>query len=226
MENLIALLNTDKYASGVDPITLSHTIDDIYRHIAGDKNSRIRLPAPSNSPDDGFDFMWPEGARVSSKAPSDTSHRSGRSHHSNRSRLSSKFVGGNISPNHTRRAMSVTSSQYSKRYVGFIDEEDEPESENYSIVSPSSHFRRRSSGAHKPQNTVRVHGGVVKPTPSLERMFAKADIGDEEEEEYAPRPPVSKKHREPANVRPLETCSNGDRLQRKSRTSKVGFGDD
>ncbi len=227
MENLVAVLNDDKYRDGVDVTTLCYTLDDIYRHIAGDVNSRIRIPAPVGDLEDKFGLMWPEGARVSSRPPSESSRHSGKSHsHRHRSgsgkHLSSKYTSGDISPDLTRRALSVTSggSSYSKRYVGFIPEDDEDDN-NYS----ASNNRRSSTKATNHSNkTVRVDGAVVKPTVSLENMFPQYSIDDNDnndDEVYAPRP-VSKKHVR-KNVKPLDVASNGDR---KKRSVNVGFADD
>ncbi|KHN93713.1 uncharacterized protein MAM_08426 [Metarhizium album ARSEF 1941] len=124
--------------------------------------------------------------------------------------------------------MSVTSSQFSKKYVGFIDEE-ENEGENYFAVSPPPRqSRRKSSGAVRGQNTVRVQGGIMKPTPSLEKMFASANIGeDDDEEDCTSRPAVSRGHYTASSlpVAPLDTQNRGN-SQRRKKASKVGFGDE
>lgn len=218
-ENLIAVLSDTKYESGIDRMTIAHTIQDLYSHVSGDRNIRIRCPAPMNNLEDKFQFLWPEGARVSSRAPSDTSrasHRSGKSH-----RLSSKFTSGNIDSNAVRRAMSVTSSHYSKRFVGFIDEEDEKAEDEEEPVYHFSPPRHRKSSVPGPENTIRVNGSVMRPSPSLEQMFARKSLADEagdNEDRETPEQesrPVSGRHTRGPN-----------RSTRRRGVSNVGFSEE
>lgn len=226
LENLVAILNDGTYSNGIDPITMSHTVDDIYRFVSGDKNSRIRCPAPVDNLDNRFRLLWPEGATVTSRPTSDasrtsrTSHRSGRSHH-----LSSRYTSGNINPDLTKRAMSVTSSQYSKRYVGFIEEEDE---DDYSTAPPHRSNHRSNSSASKSSSTMRVNGAVVKPTPSLEKMFASNSIADScDQSDNCDTSLPDKSYRKPYAAPALSehTSANGGR-RGKRYASKIGFGDE
>jgi hypothetical protein len=203
-ENLVAILNSPKYRNGIDPETMICTIDDIFSYVSGNADGRIRTPAPMDDLNDRFDFMWPEGARVSSRPPSESSRAS---RHSGRARhLSSKFTSGNIGPDLMRSALSVTSSQSSRRYVGFIDEEhEEPDPRSPPITYPRFPPRRRSSVTSGPGSTVKVHGAVVKPTPSIEKMFAASSITDDSPfEADLPEPearPASTRRRAPPSGR-------------------------
>ncbi|KAJ4002536.1 hypothetical protein NW766_012861 [Fusarium irregulare] len=225
LENLVAVLNSAKYKSGIDPETMIYTIDDIFAYVSGDSNIRIRTPAPIDNLDDRFGFMWPEGARVTSRAPSEGSRASRQS---NRSRhLSAKFTSGNIEPDLMKSALSVTSSQYSSRYVGFIEEEDEQPP----VVQVQRPAQRRFGGQRRPSNasarqgTVKVNGGVMKPSPSLERMFAGSSIADDSldgDELDIENRPVSNRRNVRSNAAPLPIRTSGGH----PRSRAVGFDDE
>lgn len=218
LENLIALLNHPKYNEGIDSETMSHTINDVFAYVSGDKDIRIRCPAPMSNLDDRFQYMWPEGAKVTSRPASNTSkasHRSGKPR-----RLSSRFTGGNIDPELARMAMSVTSSAFSRQHVGFIEEEDE-----YVTARPPLTQRRRSSVV-QPRNTVRVNGGVVKPSPSLERMFASSNIVEDNDDENSIDRQPSHRHNNNLSRDMVPEPINTQKYGKRNRQSRVGFSDE
>ncbi|PHH90153.1 hypothetical protein CDD83_4375 [Cordyceps sp. RAO-2017] len=124
--------------------------------------------------------------------------------------------------------MSVTSSQYSKRYIGFIDEDDD---ENDNVGPSPAPIRHRKSSTTKPQNTIKVNGAVIKPTPSLEKMFASVSMNndnsndDDDEYDIAPRP-VSNRHNGRAQTSCVPEPINVNKIHRKrAAVSNVGFDD-
>lgn len=201
-ENIRALLYDEKYSHGLDPNTTIDMINDVYDYVIGNKNMRIRLPAPVSNLEDRFGFMWPEGAKISSRAPSNAS---------------TAYKGRKLSSNYNserarNRATSVaSSSKFSARYVGFADE-DEPENNNVKhsenhVKHKSKHSRsvnpdnaKHKKNKHATNNgssVMRVNGQVFKPTPSMDDMLgnmnsAAHDIDDELEEDV-PRPAVLRK---------------------------------
>lgn len=170
-ENLCATFADEKYRNGIDPNTMVDAINDIYLYVAGNKNMRIRLPAPMSNLDDRFGFMWPEGAKVSSRAPSNSSRVSVR-------KLSSNYT----SQRAKDRAYSVTSSsRYSTKYIGFVEEDEDDgkrhvsrqtTQEKPSLSRTDTVTRRRSrSSKSSGSNTIKVGGQVMKPTPSMEKIL-------------------------------------------------------
>lgn len=229
LENLVAILHQNIYENGIDPGTMCETIDDIFTYLSGDKYIRIRCPAPVDNPDDRFRVLWPEGSIVLSRPPSETSHRSHRSRHSSKSyHLSSKYVSGNIGSDLAGRAMSVTSSRFSKRYVGLIDEEDE--ADNTVISSHQRHKQHRTSSVSKPQNTIKVNGAIMKPSPSMERMFGKIAVNDDNNDDNNNNDDnIHEASRSSSNIRRRKVESLTPKplsIAQLQKKQNVGFSDD
>lgn len=166
LENVCALLDDPKYNGGLDPSSVVSLIEDIYEYVAGNKNKRLRLPAPANDPDDRYRIMWAEGAKVKSRPSSVSSKGSVDRHTSNK--LSSIYSSRNSTETKPiDRAMSVTSSsKYTSRYIGIIDEE--PISLQQPPLPPRSNRRDSITGS----NTMRVNGATVRPSNSLEAILS------------------------------------------------------
>lgn len=194
--NICATLNDNKYADGLDQTTAINMVTDIYNYVRCSKNIRIRLPAPVSDPEDAYSFMWPEGAKISSRAPSNSS---------------TLHNGRNFDKYKTDRARNrassvVSSSKFSARHIGFAEDDDEKHT--YKHRKGTSHHKsgdnterhRRPSAATSNTNesrVLRVNGQVMKPTPSMDQLFAgpkspdlDEDNDNEEDEVQAPRPPV------------------------------------
>lgn len=161
LENIKELLLIEKkYKGGVDTNTLCDTIDDICAYVLGDADHKIRLPAPVLDPDDRYHFIFPEGARVRSRPPSESSRTS---RHSNRSFHS--------------RARSVASSTGCVFNIGFApderDERDEDDGNNDIYIPPRSFNKPRKNSV---SSTIKVNGTPMKPSPSLEKMFSATSV--------------------------------------------------
>ncbi|KAL9122213.1 MAG: hypothetical protein Q9187_001230 [Circinaria calcarea] len=196
-------IRAPEYYHGIDVDTMVECFDNLYSYIAGDMNSRIRCPAAVNDPEDKFRSMWPEGSTVFSRSTSVASYNSGKSRHSSRSRpeyskrLSAKYTGG---------SGSVT-SKFGSRYVGIAEESEQDEARD---LKPAPKYRKEKfSSPHV--STVRVGNSIVRPTPSLERLYQpmvadalqRGDYEDEDEEEQKieealPARKVRNKYRNPS----------------------------
>lgn len=118
-ENLIFALQDKKYDEGVDAETIILTIRDIYGYVTGTSRGKaLRLPAPANDPEDKYNTMWPEGAKVRTRSRRD-------SHTSRASSVTSNGVRvPRISNAYTNsRASSNTSSRYAPVKAKFIEDE-------------------------------------------------------------------------------------------------------
>lgn len=233
-ENLVELLVSEKYASGIDSGSISRMFDDIYMLIIDDPNTRIRLPAPVSDPDNRYKFMWPEGATISSRPASVATSKTGTS---SKASFRGMFSNMRDSERLTGAMSVVSSSNFSnrRRHIGFIDEDDEETDTEYEAQRRRlSSSRRDSTG---PTNTMRVNGGVVKPSASIEQMFAKTNINESETHQPGAHNPRATRSRPPAavhkrnnngdtyevvDVEPLNTRSSSNRR----RGATVGFGDD
>lgn len=222
-ENVCAMLNDDKYLNGIDRDSVVTLLSDIYSYVGGNRSIPLHCPAPVDNPSDRFGFMWPEGAKVSSRPTSRSS--SHRSRHV--PALSSKYV----SKSTGSRTPSVTSSAYSGRYIGIVDEEP-PVSYRYPAdvpVSPTVQRglgldtpTRRYSKSHIPplnpsggideelskafgafsvretSSTLPVPDAVIRPTKSLQQIYGDEhnEKDDMEGDVDAPRQerPVARKH--------------------------------
>lgn len=176
VENLCTHISNEKYNKGIDPDGVINMIHDFYYYVTGEKNIRIRLPAPMSNTEDHFDMMWPEGAKVSSRPTSvSSSHYKGK-------RLSSNYKSTKIQS----RASSVTStSKRTVHYVGIAEEEssDERADNDYDdrkYKATSTRHRSNSTRHDNNQkhngsagNTLRVNGHVMKPSPSFEEILNK-----------------------------------------------------
>lgn len=218
-ENLCAVFSEERYNDGLDAQGVMHMLGDIYEFITGGKSVRIRLPAPVSNRDDCFKYMWPEGAKVTSiaKTQSNGSRRSsGHRYSESTNRLSSKYTTRNNGRAHSKRSSSVvSSSQYGSRYVGIAEQEPD-DSNEYSYKSSATSPHAKSN------NTINIGGSIVKPTPSLERIISSTqrmnmnygnDYNDYNEDEIEYRPAKSKR-------------TNTEAPLRSSSKNHVGFADE
>lgn len=195
--NICAILVDSKYDSGLDPTTTANTIIDLYNYFTHNKNLRIRLPAPVSDPDDSYCFMWPEGAKTSSRAPSNSS---------------AMYKGRYLSNYNTEKARNrassvVSSSKVSSRHIGFVDDGSDNDNSTHSNKQhkhSSSNHKHNNSEKHKRQNSsksssngsniMRINGQVMKPTTSMEQILGSPKVHDDEDKEEdeieAPRPPA------------------------------------
>lgn len=225
-ENVCAILRQEKYNEGIDADTTIRMIEDLYVYLTHNKDTRIRCPAPVSNPDDKFNMMWPEGAKVQSRPPSlSSSYASSHYRKSTASGLSSKYTTGNLSQQARSRVSSTVSSRRPEgRYVGIIDEEaDNGKSELISSLK-SSHagaesevkhrHRSRSSrdksaaSRHKEEITLRVAGAVVRPSASLEQIANGLDENEYDDKDFIERPAARQ-----------QRCNRGDKAKH------VGFAD-
>lgn len=210
-ENIVAILSDKKYDTGVDRSSIINMLSDVFNYVSGDQNVRIACPVPMSDLNDKHQVIWGEGAKISSRPGSSTSRTSYTL--DRRPSLSSSAMRGERDA--IKRAYSVTSSSgYSTRYVG-IAEDSEDEYTPSVGVHQDPNSRRRGYGHADRYNPVRVGGSIVRPTPSIERMFNTnnaAMFDDEPEVELDPIRPAVNKH---SNI-----------SERKSgKKSRVGFGD-
>ena len=120
-ENLCSELNDSIYDDGVDRNTIIATIKDIYNWLVVDSDSSITLPATTREPDDRYRFIFPEGARVS------TRKRGGTLSVSSRGSATLPKAARKLSSHYTRSHSSTSSANRSQpRYVGFAEDDDEP----------------------------------------------------------------------------------------------------
>lgn len=204
-ENLQAVLSGPDYIDGMDQATTVAMVGSVYKYVIGKSNSAIHMPAPASVPDDRHRVMWPEGIKVKTRRTSVSSTGSG--HHSRRTHTYA--LNPNVTtPRAMSRASSVTSgSQYSSRYVGIAEEEDDEPLPPRRNPPPRGQPQRQDSRRYddEPQGiplrprhepvrgtgTNRVSNAAMKPTPSMERFMRNEPDQEEEEEEvvHAPRPP-------------------------------------
>lgn len=210
-ENIVAILSDKKYDAGIERSSIINMLSDVFNYVSGDQNVRIACPVPMLDLNDRHQVIWGEGAKVSSRSRSGVpkvSYTSDR-----RPSLSSSAMRGERDA--IKRAYSVTSSSgYSSRYVG-IAEDSEDEYTPSASVHQRPNSKRDSYVRADRYNPVRVGGSIVRPTPSIERMFNTNNVAmfdDEPEIEVdAVRPVVNKHSKVP---------------ERKSgKQSRVGFGD-
>lgn len=224
-ENMCITLGEPIYDRGVDSDGVINMISDLYRYISGNKNMKIRCPAPADDPDDCHRIMWPEGAKVRSRTSSVSSRST--SYRQSVTRLSDQYANRHSREKSAQKARdyasSVTSSsRYGSRYVGIVDEEL-PESPLVSngVVSmlsasrdargehsKSSRVKIKQPPSSSSRNTLRVSGAVIKPSESLERIAGENNQG-EDEDETPNNPPARQQRRE-----------------RRERPSKAIFADD
>jgi len=215
LENLCALVDDPLYQNGVTSDGVVNMLQDLYKYISGDKNKRIRCPAPADNPDDRYRMMWPEGAKVTSRPSSVTSSRN-----YNIRRLSTEY-----NDTARRRAASVTSSgTFTSRYVGIIDEEEsvgpldtEPQSVSIPFSITNRHKAQPHGSAEVP-NALRVGGTLLKPSKSMQDIInglhsTSMSQAEDDMEDEVPMGPQSV-HRTRNNTR------------RKVPSSGVGFADD
>ena len=144
-------------------------LSDIYEFVTGGKSVCIRLPAPVSNHDNCFKYIWPEGAKVTSvaKSQSNTSRRSSSCHYiEGTSKLSPKYTNRDSGHTCSKKSSSVvSSSQYGLHYVGIAEQEPEDSNDHlYKLSTTSSHT--------KSDNTINIGGSIVKPTPSLEQIIS------------------------------------------------------
>lgn len=203
--NMCAIITQDdKYKEGVDADGIAALLNDVYYYVTGNRNQRIRLPAPVNDPHDKFRVMWPEGAKVSSRAPSTTSSKVPS--------LAKSYTQKDVN-----RASSVVSSSIASkhRYIPFASEDDDTEAEQStkqrkSRVNAKRHNTKHNNEQENPLsfksrqkqreggNTVKINSEPLVHSSSIEAIRAARDndINDDEEEGVPPltsRPPASRK---------------------------------
>jgi hypothetical protein len=118
-ENLMGRLQDSKYDEGIDADTMVLTIADIYKYVTDTSRGKaLRLPAPANNPDDKYNTMWPEGAKVRTRSRRD-------SHASRASSVTSNGIRiPKINQAYTHsRASSNTSSKYAPVRARFIEDD-------------------------------------------------------------------------------------------------------
>lgn len=209
--NLCAMLTQDeRYRDGIDASGTATLLNDIYYYVTGDRNQRIRLPAPAIDPTDKYRVMWPEGATVNSRARSNASSR-----YSKVPSLSGKYT-----QKDANRASSVVSSSIASskhRYIPFAsDDEDtdaeaeskhrKPHSRHGSVRQSSvkssnvgdSPYSFRSRQRREKNNTVRINGNPLSHSQSIEaiRNAETNNIENNEEDNVEPlqyRKPASRR---------------------------------
>lgn len=203
-ENLQAALSSPDYVDGIDQATVVVMIGSLYKYVIGKSSSAIHLPAPTYYPDDKHRVMWPEGVKVKTRRSSMSSTGSG---HYVRRKSNYALDPHVTTPRAMSRASSVTStSQYSSRYIGIVQEEDDEPLPKHKMMQR----QRIQQGAHPQEDnlqemplrlrreavrstgTNRVNGGPMKPTPSIERFMKNYPNEPQEERDepaQASRPP-------------------------------------
>lgn len=159
LQNLIAVIEHDRYKNGVDPNTLVNTINDLCNFISDSNNKKIRMPVPMDNINNGYTAAWFNDTTTNSRSRS----TSNTSYASNEPILSRNYELSNLSSNYTKRAVSVTSSSYSTKYTGFFGDEDDNDDQVY--------VHRGSTTGKGLHNTMKVNGAVARPTPSIEDLY-------------------------------------------------------
>lgn len=166
LENLCSELNSNLYDLGVDRDTLVKTLSDIYEWIVVNKDTRISVPAPRDDLDDRHRYIFPEGARVStrrsSRASSVTSTAS--------SSLPKQAL--KLSSHYTRSHASTSSAnRYQPTHIGFAEEEEDftDVPVNRTRTMPRRSEKRNSNRAHASMGDVMNRGFDVGA--STENLF-------------------------------------------------------
>lgn len=176
VDNIRSVLSGHEYVSGIDKDSAVKLIGQLYDYLTGRHEGPISLPAPAEFPDDRHRIIWPEGYKVNSRRMSSSSAGSRNEDARDKYSLSKHILSERV----VRRAASVTSSMYSTRYVGIIDEEDEPEPPLAIRVRPNVPERPTSTRHDRRDEprTVRIDENFIRPSPSVE-AFIRND-GDQE----------------------------------------------
>jgi hypothetical protein len=217
IENLCMHLSEDVYAEGIDPETLCCTMEDIYKWITGtQQRSTIQLPAPINDLDDRHRTMWPEGAKVTTRARRD-SHSSS---HSRKSSTSNGVKVPNINKAYTSsRNSSNATSRYAPVKARFIEDEypDEvPRSVSLRDVRASG-IRTMEQRAPGPKGRIPAQSIPIRENQSVsaqrpsdlwrQKMQEQMDAQQEDDVEHIDYRATAK----PAQLRSLQLGTNKKR---------------
>jgi len=169
-ENLCAELNAEKYDGGVCRDGVIRLVNDVYKWLVVSKDNMIRLPATVNQPEDTARFMFPEGARVSTRKS-----KCGSNVSSAASNLPKGYT--SLSRKYTESRSSATStSRYAAHYVGFAEDDDVPKPLAQHSQGRNSAVEQRQMPVRGPASSNRVHVDDINrpmmvPTKSVEHMI-------------------------------------------------------
>lgn len=207
-QNICATLTQDeRYNDGIDADGVSELLSDVYYYVTGNRNQRLRLPAPIADLNDKYRVMWPEGAKISSRAPSAASRNS---------RVPS--LAKSYTQKDVNRASSVISSSIASkhRYIPFASDDEDTEAEQSTKQRRSRMDAKKSSSRHNKEdenplsfrsrqkqrknsiNTVKINSQPLVHSDSIEAIRAAKnnDIDNSDDEDVpplAPRPPASRR---------------------------------
>lgn len=165
IDNLRSILNGSEYVNGIDRDTAVKLVGQLYEYLTSRHEGAISLPAPVDSPEDKYRIIWPEGCKINSRRMSTSSAGSKNDDVRDKYALSKHISSDRV----VRRAMSVTSSTYSTRYVGIIDEEDEPVPHATKERPQKATLTHRERGGES--RTMKINDDLMRPTPSIERFI-------------------------------------------------------
>lgn len=167
IEELIEVISNPMYENGMNASTVVNMMSDIHKYISGDTNTIIRIPAPIGNDEDRHQILHPSDStnivRTVSNISKDSTTSSIR-------KMPLRHKARSIISNSTSRSISVTSSGYSKKYIGFIDDDVDDNEDRPSYI-------HKGSSSRNIRHTTRIENAIVKPTPSIEKLYGNISKG-------------------------------------------------